>query len=559
MTLQLLSPASTPLLLDYSGSFRFVERHAAEHDCGRFFELALDPMCLGTHRGDCLRINSAWEKAFGFSEAELKRTNFIEMVHPDDRHAAIAELEKRVAGLPTLAFECRFRCKDGSYKWCLTSAHSEGAQGLVYVVGKDITLRRKVEADLKAAKEAAEAANRAKSEFLANMSHELRTPMNGIIGLTEVTLETELTDEQREYLEGVKTSADALLGILNDILDFSKIEARKLNFDAVEFDARKTIESAVHALAVRAHQKNLELTSYIEPDVPAALIGDAGRLRQILINLIGNGVKFTEHGSVTLGVERLSEERGQAELHFSVADTGIGIPASKQRAIFQSFNQVDSSLTRRFGGTGLGLSIASQLVHMMGGRIWVESEEGHGSIFHFTVRLQIAEPPAELRKDVSPHVDVESSEPPRPGAVSTGKRHLRLLVAEDNPVNRMLVSRLIEKQGHTCRIAENGQQALKLLESDQFDCILMDVQMPVMNGIEATAAIRAAESGRATEKSRAKDKGRAAHIPIVAMTADAMVGDRERCLAAGMDGYVAKPVKIKDLFSAVERACGITA
>ena len=510
-------------------------------------------MCLGTHRGECVRINPAWEKAFGFTQAELQRMNFIEMVHPDDRAAAIAELEKRAAGLPTLGFECRFRCKDGSYKWCLTSAHSDGSEGLVYVVGKDITLRRKAEADLKAAKEAAEAANRAKSEFLANMSHELRTPMNGIIGLTEVTLETDLTDEQREYLEGVKTSADALLGILNDILDFSKIEARKLNFDAAEFDARKTIESAVNALAIRAHQKNLELTSYIEPDVPAALIGDSGRLRQVLINLIGNGVKFTEHGSVRVGVERLSEERGQAELHFTVADTGIGIPASKQRAIFQSFNQADSSLTRRFGGTGLGLSIASQLVHLMGGRIWVESEQGHGSIFHFTVRLPIAETRFEPQREDHPHLDIETPEPP--DSAPADKRHLRLLVAEDNPVNQMLVARLIEKQGHTCRIAENGQQALKLLETEQFDCILMDVQMPVMNGIEATAAIRAAESGRATDKSNC----RAAHLPIVAMTADAMVGDRERCLAAGMDGYVPKPVKIKELFSAVERACGISA
>ncbi len=548
MTLQLAGPSSNPLPLDYSGSFRFVERHAAEHGCGRFFELALDPMCLGTHRGECLRVNPAWERTFGFSEAELQRMNFIEMVHPDDRSAAIAELEKRVAGLSTLGFECRFRCKDGSYKWCLASAHSDGPAGLVYVVGKDITSRRKAEADLKSAKEAAEAANRAKSEFLANMSHELRTPMNGIIGLTEVTLETELTDEQREYLEGVKTSADALLGILNDILDFSRIEARKLNFDAAEFDTRKTIESAVHALAIRAQQRNLELTSYLEPDVPAALIGDAGRLRQILINLLGNGVKFTEHGSVTLGVERLSQERGEAELHFSVADTGIGIPLDKQRSIFQSFNQVDSSLTRRFGGTGLGLAIASQLVHMMGGRIWVESEEGHGSIFHFTVRLQVAEP----REQEHPHIEVESPEPPR-AAVPADKHHLRLLVAEDNPVNQMLVARLIEKQGHTCRIAENGQQALKLLETEQFDCVLMDVQMPIMNGIEATAAIRAAEAGCA------KDNGRAVHIPIVAMTADAMVGDRERCLAAGMDGYVAKPVKIKELFSAVERACGIAA
>src|ERR1043166_8407098 len=264
----------------------------------------------------------------------------------DQVPVAIAELQKRVAGKPTFELDCRFLCKDGSHRWFLWSAHSDGPEGLVYVFGKDITLRRQAEAALKAAKDAAEAANRAKSEFLANVSHEIRTPMNGIIGLTELALDTDLMPEQRTYLETVKTSADSLLSILNDILDFSKIEACKLDFDLVQFDLRKSIEAMVKTLGIRAGQKNLELASYVDPQVPAAVVGDPGRLQQILVNLIGNAIKFTERGEVVIGVERLSENGGEVELHFSVTDTGIGIPLNKQQAVFQSFVQADSSLTR---------------------------------------------------------------------------------------------------------------------------------------------------------------------------------------------------------------------
>jgi PAS domain S-box-containing protein len=549
-----------------------------------------------------------------------------------------------------------------------------GIQRGAFGIYNDISEQLKTSADLATAKEAAEDANRAKGQFLANMSHEIRTPMNGIIGMTDLVLDTEVSREQREYLNTVKTSAASLLSLINDILDFSKIEAGKLEIENIDFNLRDRLEETISVLSIRAHQKGLELTCHIPPEVPDDVVGDPTRLNQIVVNLVGNAVKFTSAGEIVVKVEIESQSEAQGVFHFSVVDTGPGIPADRQKLIFEAFTQSDNSMTRKYGGTGLGLSISSKLVGLLGGRIWVESQPGQGSAFHFAVPFglqkwphhELAPVDLEFLRDISVlivddnatnrtvlretltqwHMKADEAEggtqamellqvaknakhPYRlvvldrqmPGldgfdvaaqiqkdrglteavvvmltsdglkgdaarssklgikaylskpikradlleaiklavfgqldtvkhsitavAVAANQRHFKILLAEDNLVNQKVATRFLEKRGHTVFIAASGKKALEAWREQPFDLILMDVQMPEMDGLEATAMIRKQELVRklATEK----------HMPIIAMTAHAMVGDRDRCIAAGMNDYVSKPISAHDLFAAIDR------
>ncbi|MEW5893082.1 MAG: ATP-binding protein [Pseudomonadota bacterium] len=484
--------------------------------------------------GHVLSWNPGAERLYGYPAQEVMGRS-VGFLLPESRQAELAQWLDRVRhAISGTRFETQVLTRDAHLLDVSISASplfdADGKRIGEINIGHDITGSKAMARALEQAKEAAEAANQAKSEFLANMSHEIRTPMNGILGMTELTLDTPLNEEQREYLNIVRSSAEALLTVLNDILDFSKIEAGRLELEHIGFELEGVVSGAARTLAIRAQEKGLALNWTIAPEVPPFLVGDPARLRQILLNLIGNAIKFTEQGEVKVQVAIERHLEHGVMLHVAVHDTGIGIPPDQIDGIFQAFSQVDASMTRRFGGTGLGLSICSRLVAMMGGRIWAESEPGRGSTFHFTAAFGVAgalpkgEAPAMVRRETAAPCQV--------------------LVVEDVPVNQKLAQALLEKRGYGVTLAQDGQEALALIrQGRRFGVILMDLQMPGIDGYEATARIREIE----------RESGR--HTPIVAVTASALHTDRERCLALGMDDFVAKPFRADEVLAVVEKYC----
>lgn len=631
-------------------------------------------------KAECIYVNEKWVEMSGISKEDAIGGLWPRALHPDDQEETLRLWYETSSRGEVFERSFRFSGVNDSVIWADLIAKpffgpEKTPQGYVGII-QDVTQREKTEERLREAAKTAEAASRAKSEFLANMSHEIRTPMNGILGMTELVLETKLDPEQRECLTMAKSSADALLTLINDILDYSKIEAGKLEIEAIEFQLADTLSETMKTLRLKAHQKGLELAYDIQSDVPAALLGDPGRLRQIIVNLVGNALKFTERGEVILHVRVDSRTIDGVLLRFTVADTGIGIPPDKQATIFEAFTQADGSMTRTYGGTGLGLTISSRLVGFMNGNIWVESELGNGSRFHFTIRFGIQDTPTRNRvpRDIAilrdmnvlivddnatnqqillkmlrnwqtvpkavesgaraittlqeaqrlgkffPLILLDAHMPEMDGFTladhikknpnwetatimmlsSAGQRgdakrcrelgvaayltkpigqeelleailnalgttparqiapalvtryslrehvsHMNILLAEDNTVNQVLAIRLLEKRGHSVTLAANGKEALAALERQSFDLVLMDVQMPGMDGFAATAAIRE------------KEKSSGVRIPIIAMTAHAMVGDRDRCLEAGMDDYISKPIRAQELIKLLDRYSAI--
>lgn len=611
-------------------------------------------------------MNDRWKDLTGMSADDSLGTAWGAAIHPDDRPRVRARWFAAAESGETYELEARFQMADGNYRWQLVRAlpMRDAKNNIVRWFGTCTDIENLVRAEeaLRSAKAAAEAANRAKGDFLANMSHEIRTPMNGIIGTSELLLETQLTPNQHQYATMIALSADRLLRLINDILDFSKIEAGRLAMESIRFDVRDAVSESLQSVSVQAAEKGLELACHFDDRVPPMVVGDSARLGQILVNLAGNAIKFTEKGEVVVAVDAQDITTDRLRLHFAVRDTGIGIPEDKLTHIFEAFSQADSTTTRKFGGTGLGLTISARLATLMGGRMWAESTVNAGSTFHFEIVVDrhesapaLALPagiegmralivdsnstsaaslksmleslrlepsvastgeeallemrnatalraPFELVLLSSDLSDMDPLEVAKTIRVNDGQRRtrilllstggqpdqafaeevgaertllkpvkqsdmldaivgdspglsprakdaeapavpsLRVLLAEDGMVNQQLATILLEQAGHIVTVTEDGRAAVEALRDGDFDLVIMDVQMPVMDGLEATMVIRANEAGTGV------------HIPIIAMTANAMKGDREKCLAAGMDGYVSKPIRMKDLEQAIQLA-----
>lgn len=488
-----------------------------------------------------IRVSQGLVAKFNLLDADdvLSKTDaeLFDSEHADE--ARQDELEIMRSRKPILNKIEKETWSENQVTWCSTTKmpllDPDGDVVGTYGITRDITELVLAEDALKKAKLAADAANQAKSDFLANVSHEIRTPMNAVLGITELLLATDLTQMQREYLGLLLTSGESLLDLINDILDFSRIEAGKLQLAHARFDLRESFGETIRVLEMRAETKKLQLKFAVEPQVPNFLVGDLGRLRQVIVNLVGNAIKFTESGQISVLVSGESTFEDEYVLSVQVRDTGIGIPKSKIGIVFSEFEQVDASATRLHEGSGLGLAISAKLVEMMNGKIWVESEFGQGSVFSFTANLKSALADTDATSDSNS----SSDKPTIDYADSLAK--LKILLVEDNLVNQKLAVGVLGKQGHEVTIANNGREAIDIWQEHPFDLILMDVQMPVMDGLQATQKIRELE----------KETGQ--HIPVIAMTARAMEGDRQECLESGMDDYLAKPIRIKELAQRLSR------
>jgi PAS domain S-box-containing protein len=517
------------------------------------FDAVPDPIVIA-HAADgrILLVNREFERASGYSKQEALGHTPIDLglwPNPAECERCVQVLQ---SGGDIRNLHVTLRMKDGSEHPYLLSATSVLFQGqpCSMSVARDISELRKIEAELTSARDAAEAASRAKSEFLSSVSHEIRTPMNSILGMAELLAETQLSIEQAKYLALIRTNGNALLALINDVLDLARVERGRLQLERIPINLDSLLDGVIESLAVRANEKRLALLGSIDSNLARRRLGDPLRLRQILVNLIGNAIKFTERGHIKVRISPSPES--DDVLHFAVSDTGIGIPASKFGQIFSSFSQADSSTARRYGGSGLGLAIATRLVALMGGQMWLESQEGAGSTFHFTACLP-RQPVVEtsdtsgcgrvenLRAFSAPLSVLPSGAATEPAAV----RPLSILVVDDSLDNRYLLRAFLKRLPYSLTEAEDGRTALRLATSQQFDLILMDMQMPVMDGFAATRAIR--------EWEKNEDQ---APTPIIALTASALNEDISRCLAAGCDFHVSKPINKKGLLAAILRATG---
>ncbi|MDH4251831.1 MAG: ATP-binding protein [Nitrospira sp.] len=500
-------------------------------------------------------LSSEWKRQLGHEDHEIGNTfqEWESRIHPEDHERALGAIAAYLSRRKSqLEIEHRLRHKDGSYRWILargTLIKSHGQSTRIVGIHLDVTDRKVAEEQLRQAKEVAEAASQAKSQFLANVSHEIRTPMNGVLGMAELLLRCALGDKERHLTESIHRSGTVLLGLINDILDFSKIEAGKLQLEIISFEIRRTIQDAVDLAMPEVQKKHLKISWHVAGDIPAYLLGDPMRLRQIIVNLVGNAVKFTERGVIEVAVSVESHRGELYGLSVTVRDTGIGISPEAQAHIFAAFSQADGSTTRKYGGTGLGLAIVKQLVTLMGGHIKLQSAPGEGSTFTFSGYFKECDPAQRLQ----PPSAEESGIDAEPLAYhAEGSEQVRILLVEDNPVNREVACGMLETLNLRIDTAENGREAVAAVESAEYALIFMDCQMPEMDGFTATQLIREREAST-TSPSHINVHRSVSHVPIVALTAHAMQGDRELCLAAGMDDYLTKPFTLSQLEQVLAR------